>query len=236
MASFAIVIAAYNEAGTLADTVERVLTVLEECVDDFEIVILDDGSTDGTSAIAADIADRNPEIVRLITHATNQGIAATFEELYQAGATKDYVFDVPADGEFPPEVLREMIPMLEEFDVIICKRRRLSGYTQYRRFVSFCNRFLPRLLFGVDMYDPGSAKCRRREVITDISVVSSSMYVEQERIIRAAWRGYRIGMIEVTPAPRRDTSGAGARPMNVCLAVRDMLLLWVRLVILRQPA
>ena len=234
MPSFALVMAAYNEASKLRAVFERSLAVLEECTDDYEIVILNDGSTDETGRIADEIRQQHPDVVHLITHETNQGIAATFEELYQAGAHKDYVFDVPADGEFPPEALREIVPMLDRFDVVVCVRDRLKGYTGYRRFVSYFNRMVPQLLFGIDLYDPGSAKCRKREVITEIAVTSQGMYVEQERMIRAARRGFRIGMLSVMPAPREDTSGAGAEWRNVCLAVCDMLVLWVRLIVLRQ--
>jgi len=234
MPSFALVMAAYNEANKLRAVFERSLAVLAECADDYEIIILNDGSTDDTGNIAEEIRQQHADVVRVITHETNQGIAATFEELYQAGSHQDYVFDVPADGEFPPEALREIIPMLDRYDVVVCVRDRLKGYTGYRRFVSYFNRWLPRILFGIDLYDPGSAKCRKREVITEIAVTSKGMYVEQERMIRAARRGYRIGMLQVLAAPREDSSGAGAELRNVCLAVCDMLVLWMRLIVLRQ--
>ena len=233
MPSFSIVIPAYNEAETLRQVFERCHAVLRECTDDYEIIILDDGSTDETGAIAEALRQEHPDFVQVITHQTNRGIAVTFEELYKAG-TKQYIFDVPADGEFPPEALREIVPMLSEYDVVICKRDRLKGYTLYRRIVSFFNRLLPRILFGVDLYDPGSAKCRKREVVTEISVTSKGMYVEQERLIHAERRGYRLGKLDVLPEPRKTSSGAGARISNVTLAVIDLFCLWVRLIVLRQ--
>ena len=109
--------AAYNEAEGLRAVFDRSLAVLEECTDDYEIIILDDGSSDETGTIAEEIRQQYPQVVRLIKHATNRGIAVTFEELYRAG-TKEYIFDVPADGEFPPEALREIVPLLADYDVV----------------------------------------------------------------------------------------------------------------------
>ena len=121
MPSISLVIAAFNEEATLEAVFVRCLDVLVECSDDFEVLILDDASTDGTGEIAASIARNHPDVVRVITHQKNQGIAATFEELNQA-ATRDYVFDIPADGEYPPEALRAIVPLLGDFDIVVCRR------------------------------------------------------------------------------------------------------------------
>ncbi len=232
MPSVSLVIAAYNEAESLASVFKRGLTVLQQCSDDYEVVILDDGSTDQTRTVAEELRTEYPEIVRLLCHEENQGICATFEQLY-ASAEKEYVFDVPGDGEFPPEALLEIVPLLAEFDVVIC-HRLYRNYTVYRKLVSFFYRFLPRLLFRVDLFDPGSIKCRRREVIQDINVQSRSVFAEAERMIRAVRRGYRIGKVDIRPELRVAGKARGAAWRNVCGATIDLFKLWVRLVVLRQ--
>ncbi len=232
LSSVSLVIAAYNEAETLRLVFERSLSVLQQCVADFEVIILDDASTDETPAIAADIQRQHPDVVQVITHPRNRGIAVTFEDLYQA-ASKAYVFDVPADGEYPPEALLDMIPLLPEHDVIICNRVK-KNYTLYRRVVSRCYRWMPRLLFGVDLYDPGSTKCRRQALITDIQCTSHGVFVEAERMIRAAKRGYRITKVDIVPDRRLAGDPRGARLSNVLQAALDLVTLWVRFTILRQ--
>ena len=191
MPSISLVIAAFNEEATLAAVFARCLAVLTECSDDFEVLILDDASRDGTGEIAAAIAAEHPDVVKVITHQKNRGIAATFEELNQA-ATRDYVFDIPADGEYPPEALREIMPLLNDFDIVVCNRT-FKRYTLYRRLVSWSYRWLPRLMFGVELYDPGSTKCRRRTLIEEIPLSSRGVFAEAERMIRAVRRGYRLG-------------------------------------------
>lgn len=232
MPSISLVIAAFNEEATLEAVFVRCLDVLVECSDDFEVLILDDASRDGTGEIAAAIAAEHPDVVKVITHQKNRGIAATFEELNQA-ATRDYVFDIPADGEYPPEALREIMPLLNDFDIVVCNRT-FKRYTLYRRLVSWSYRWLPRLMFGVELYDPGSTKCRRRTLIEEIPLSSRGVFAEAERMIRAVRRGYRLGKVDVEPERRLAGDPRGASLGYVVLAAIDLLRLWFRLVIFRR--
>ena len=234
MPSFSIVIAAYNEGKTLKSVFDRCLAVLNECCDEYEVIILDDASTDSTAAVAEQIRCEYPDVVRLRSHSINQGIAVTFEELYRT-AEKEYIFDVPADGEYPPEALLEILPLLDDYDIVICNRK-FKEYTAYRRIVSYLYRLLPRILFGVELHDPGSTKCRSKSMLEQIQVTSSSVFVEAERLIRASRRGYRIGKIDVIPERRIAGDPQGAKLSNVYHATVDMICLWLRLVVMRPKA
>jgi len=230
--SISLVIAAYNESATLESVYRRCREVLAECSDDFEVVILDDASTDETGQIAARLAAEDPDVVRVLTHDQNRGIAVTFEDLNSA-ATREWVFDIPADGEYPPEALHQIVPLLGEFDIVVCNRT-FKRYTFYRRVVSWLYRLLPRLLFGVELFDPGSTKCRRRVLIEEISPVSRGVFIEAERMIRAARRGHRVGKVDVEPERRRAGDPRGASLVNVVGAAVDLARLWWHLVLLRR--
>jgi len=176
------------------------------------------------------VARIDPERIRTMQHARNLGIAATFEDLYRA-ATKDWVFLIPADGEYPPEALLDALPLLATSDVVVCHRVR-KDYTPYRHLVSGAYRWLTRLLFGVDLYDPGSTKVVKRAIITETPVRSTSVYVEAERLIRAARRGSRIAKVDIVPERRYGGRARGARLRTVVESARDMarlrLELWLR--------
>lgn len=227
MPSVSLVIPAYNERVTIRDVVLRALAVLRRTTSDFEVIVLDDASTDDTAAILSNLAADHPE-VRVERHATNRGIAATFEHLYQL-ATKEFVFLISGDGQFPPETLADCVPLLDRFDIVVC-RRTVKHYTAYRGAVSWLYRALPRLLFGVDLVDPGGVKVVRREIIRDVPVHSTSVFVEAERILRAVKRGYRLTSVDLISEPRKGGRARGARPGTVLAAGRDLVACWFRLV------
>ena len=203
---------------------ERALAVLQSCTDDYELIVLDDASTDDTFAIMQRVQARHPGII-VRRHERNMGIAATFEELYQL-ASKEFVFLISGDGQFPPETLTRCLPLLAEHDIVIC-RRVSKHYTPYRHAVSWAYRWLPRLLFGVDLVDPGSVKVVRRTIYREVPVTSTSVFVEAERIIRAVRRGYRLTAVDMESQPRVGGQASGARLPVALAAARDLMRFWL---------
>lgn len=187
--------------------------------------MLDDASTDGTFAIVEAAARQYPE-VRALRHASNQGIAATFEELYRLAA-KDYVFLVSGDGQFPPDTLLGCVPLLDRYDIVVC-RRTYKQYTPYRHAISFMFRWLPRLFFGVDVIDPGGVKVMKREIYSAVPVYSKGVFVEAERLIAAVKAGYRLTSVDMVQVARQGGTARGARASTVWLAGVDLLRCWVR--------
>ncbi len=232
--SISLVMPAYNEERTVERAVERCLAVLESSVDDYEVVLLDDGSRDRTAAVMAELQARDPDRIRLIVHERNQGIAASYEELYRA-ATKDFVMLIPADDQYPPEALSEILPLLDEHDIVVCRRTR-KPYTPWRHCISISYTWLPRLLFGVRLYDPGSTKCVRRQIFVETSVSSRGVFVEAERLIRAIKRGHRIAAVDVVQGDRQAGTATGAHPRTVAVALADLVRLWWSLVVLRRTS
>ncbi len=230
--SISLLVAAYNEEASLARTLDRALATLNECVTDWELLIMDDCSTDRTPHITADYAARFPGKVRAMRHAVNQGIATTFEDLYRA-ATKEYVFLISGDGEYPPEALKQCMPLLAENDIVIC-RRVVKHYTFYRHCISHAYRWSILLLFGVDLFDPGGVKVVKREIFRDIPVYCKSVFVEAERIIRAIKRGYSIAHVDIIQEPRMGGRGRGARFATVWAAAKDLVVVWVTIILLRK--
>jgi glycosyltransferase involved in cell wall biosynthesis len=232
MPSISLVVPAHDEEAGLESTVDRCLATLAQVTDDWELLILDDCSRDRTYQLMEAIQRRDPRHVRIARHAVNEGIARTFEDLYRM-ATKEFVFLIPADGEYPPEALIECAPLLDRYDIVLCRRRR-KNYTPVRQAISYGFHLLPRLLFGVQLFDPGSVKCMRREIIERMPTVSRGVFVEAERLIRALKSGYRMAVIDIRHESRRGGVARGASLALVRQAVRDLVAVWIRLQVLRQ--
>lgn len=193
----------------------------------FEVIILDDGSTDATARCISQLHNASPGSIRLLSHAVNRGIAQTYQDLYNA-ARMDYVVDFAADGQIDPAVLNRMLPLVPQFDIVICHRIE-SRYGWRRAIVSFCFRRLPQLLFGTDPIDPGCTKLQKREIL-QIPLLSKGVFREAERVIRANKNGYRLGSIDITA--RETGNGGGGKISLIFEAVYDMLRLFLRLVVL----
>lgn len=115
--SLSLIFLAFNEEDSLATVVEEAARYAERRLPDWQIVIVDDGSSDGTSAIAAGLSERESRI-RVVTHARNQGMGAGMASGIRA-AEKDYLVFLPADGQTPIDAIEVMVPLLARADVVV---------------------------------------------------------------------------------------------------------------------
>ena len=115
--SLSVILPAYNEAQVIASTISTVHSVLDGWKVNFEIIVVNDGSTDRTGAIVAALAARDPRI-RLVTHAVNQGYGAALVSGF-AVATKELTFFMDADGQFDIHDLRTFFPFIDTYDAVI---------------------------------------------------------------------------------------------------------------------
>jgi len=115
--SLSVILPAYNEAQVIANTVSTVHFVLDGWKVDFEIIVVNDGSTDQTGAILAALAARDPRI-RFVTHPVNQGYGAALVSGF-AAATKELIFFMDADGQFDISDLRTFFLFIDRYDAVI---------------------------------------------------------------------------------------------------------------------
>lgn len=217
---------AFNEAPTLRAVLDDARAFLTESGIDCEILICDDGSTDGTPAIIHEAAAADSRI-RAWRHVRNQGIFATFEDLY-AQAAMEFVFLNSTDEQWDTRILLDLLPLTASADVVIASRRN-KHYPPVRRAVSWLFNRLPGWLFGVGNYDFGAVKLLRREIITRCPLISRSPFSEAERLVRAARLGYRIVEYPVDTKPRRGGRGSGANWHLVRGATLDLVRVWMAL-------
>jgi glycosyltransferase involved in cell wall biosynthesis len=225
-----ICIPAYNEEATIAQVVKDAGSALEQAATPGEILVIDDCSVDSTWNVLCTVQKELPAL-QIRRHSVNRGIALTFAELYQ-WASKALVFLNSADGQWKMTSLLELLPMANHYDIII-GRRREKHYGFGRFLVSWLFNALPAIFFATPTYDAGSVKLVHREIY-DIPIISSGVFGEAERIIRARRRGFRVGVKEIEHFPRRTGKASGAKLSLVMEASLDMLKCWFDIVILRR--
>jgi glycosyltransferase involved in cell wall biosynthesis len=225
-----ICIPVYNEEETIAQAVYDAEETLQRGRVPGEILVLDDHSIDRTWKILQEVQKDLPG-VQLRRHSVNQGIAATFNELYE-WASRELVFLNSADGQWKMSVLLDMLPLIDQYDLMVA-RRKVKHYSLGRRVISWGFNSLPLLLFATHTYDAGSIKLVHRELY-EIPLISSGVFAEAERIIRASRRGYRVGFLDVDHFPRKVGTASGAHLALVVQSVVDLVKCYIDIVLLKR--
>jgi glycosyltransferase involved in cell wall biosynthesis len=228
-----ITIPAYDEIESLASAVDDARAALSRLPDPAggEVLIVDDGSRDGTAALADDLAARHRN-VRVVHHVTNRGFSGAMMTCFRE-ATGDLVFLAPADGQIAMSELERFLAFGPSIDVVIGLRdHRLDGL--HRTFLSAGFHTLSRALFGLPYREFSSAFLFRRSLLAAMPFVSSprGATVLPEVLARARSRGARIATIEVTHRPRRAGRAKGGQ---LSVALRTLVeLARVALIVRRQ--
>lgn len=224
--SVSVCFPAHNEEQTVRAVLEEAHSLLSSSGLDYEILVCDDGSTDGTAAIIDDVRRSFPQM-RVLRHQQKQGIFITFEELY-AAAANEWVFLNSTDGQWNTSVLFDLLRLASSADIIIASRRG-KHYGGLRRVISKAFNAVPALMFGVQTHDAGAVKLVRREIISRYQLVSRSPFSEAERIIRATRDGYRVRIHPVETSPRVSGRSQGGNWRLVLAALVDVARVWAAL-------
>ena len=125
VSSLTIAIPAYNEAGSIEKVVTDALAAVKNLAADFEILVVDDGSTDRTGAILSSLAEKSKDI-KLIRHPKNQGFSGAIKSCYKQ-ATKDLVFLLPADGQIKAADCALFLEKINRADVVVVQGPPIIG-------------------------------------------------------------------------------------------------------------
>jgi glycosyltransferase involved in cell wall biosynthesis len=201
--SVSLVIPMYNEELNIEPAIAASLESLEKYTDDYEIIIVDDASTDASPRIVARMTAENPRI-RVLTHPHNRKLGGTLRTGFSA-ATKDLVFYMDADIPFDPDVLgRAMRAMkITGADMIAAYRhdRTMEGFK--RGVYTLVYNWLIGALFGWPHRDINfSFKLMKREVLEAIELKSEGSLIDAELVVKAKNRGYSIQQIGTDYYPR----------------------------------
>jgi glycosyltransferase involved in cell wall biosynthesis len=212
------VLPAFNEAGSLDDVVRRLDRVLETLDYAGEIIVVNDGSTDGTGALA-DRLQRELPRVKALHHAENGGYGAAQRTGLQA-ATSELVCVLPADGQVPPEELRKYLAAAGRADVIV-GRYPTRPDAVARRVMSRIYVLVLQLLFGVRLRNINAPKLYRREHLDGVTISARGGFADAEIVLQLHAQRRRFLQIDVECHAR--TAGRSSVGMAAVLeAVREL--------------
>ncbi|MBI4229450.1 MAG: glycosyltransferase family 2 protein [Planctomycetes bacterium] len=183
------IIPCFNERENLPRLVEEALATLPGLLPEFELLLVDDGSADGTREEAQRLARLDP-CVRALAHERNRGMGAAIRTGL-AQARFPWSMSVPGDGQFDPARVADFLPHRPDADLLLgCRTNRVEGVR--RRLVSWVNRTLIRILFLVRVQDPAWVKMVRTDLARRCNLTSDGFFWETEILVRASRLGAHL--------------------------------------------
>ncbi len=221
--SLSVFFPCHNEAGNLPRVIARAKEILPGISDDFEILIINDGSTDGTGELAEQFAAGDSRI-RAVHHERNLGYGGAVQSGIRA-SRKEWIFYTDGDGQFDLADLGGLTDLTEDYDLIACYRiRRNEG--MIRRFNAWAWGRLMRILLGLKVRDIDCAfKLFRRDIFKSIAMKSRGALISAEILARAQRKGYRLVQRGVAHYPRLSGRPTGAKPAVILRAFRELIAL-----------
>jgi len=186
-----LVVPVYNEAEIIEESIGVFTKALQRITENFEIIVVDDGSKDATQAILKRLSDRNDRL-RVLYNQKNMGSGASLWRGFRE-AKGEYVISNFADRPFNMEELPALIDICNSgsVDFIIGVRKNRLANSLFRKGTSLLNFFIVKVLFGVNVGDFQFVQMYKKEIIDKIHIVSNHTFVAPEIIIKALSLGYR---------------------------------------------
>jgi len=224
--SVSVMVAAYNEAATLEGAVSDALAALDG-VSDFEVIIVDDGSTDGTAEIADRLSIEQPG-VRVIHHPVNRGIAAVYRTGLEA-ATKQYFTWIGGDREITAESMREVIQAIGRADLVIPYHENPEARPWHRPMLTWLCTQQINVLLGWSLHYYQGPTVYPRELALQIPVENQGFFFASEMLIRAM--AMRLTWVEIGLCHQERQHGTthAVKPIHLLSAQFSVLVLWLTL-------
>lgn len=217
----------YNEEENVERTTRAALAACARLFDDYEVIIVNDGSRDRTGQIADQLAATLPH-VRAVHNNPNRGYGGALRRGFEE-SSKSYVFYTDGDGQFDFEELELLLPLMQKFEIVSAYRKNRQD-PLHRRINAACWGVLVDALFGLHLRDVDCAfKIYPRRLFEEIELHSNGALIDTEILARARRLGYSIGQIGVTHYPRTAGTQTGANLKVILRAFRELFALHAKI-------
>lgn len=221
--SLSLFFPAWNEEDYVERAVSRAVKVLERLSDDWEIIVVNDASTDRTRELAEALAARDPRI-RVVTHEVNQKLGGAMKTGF-ASSTKDVVIYSDMDLPFDLNELERALHLMEylEADIISAFRFDRTSEGSKRILYSFVYNALIGALFDVHMKDINfSFKVVHRRVLEALELKAQGSFIDAELVVKALKKGFRVFQMGVDYFPRTRGVSTLASPSVIVKMLREL--------------
>src|SRR5438876_6274199 len=220
----------YNDSGTIASMVIRTVKTASELTPDFEVIVVDDGSADGTAEIADELARTYPQ-VRAIHHPTNRDYGAALQTGFRS-ATKELIFYTDGDAQYDPTELSALWAQMSA-DADLVNGYKISRADPLHRIViGRIYHYIVSILFGLKLRDVDcDFRLMRRTIFDRINLEKTSGIICVEMMKKIQDAGFRVVEVLVHHYHRAFGRSQFFNVRRLFRTGRDLLLLWYALVV-----
>ena len=227
LASLSAFFPAHNEETNVVPMTEALLAVLPQVARRWELIIVDDGSRDGTGALADELARKHAN-VSVVHHPVNRGYGAAVRSGL-AAARNEFVFFTDGDRQFDPRQIGRLVAEVGRGDVIVGYRRNRADNT-VRRLNAFAWNMLVRLLFRIPIRDIDCAfKLIPRRALDGYELRAEGAMVSTELLAQIIKHGHRITEVPIDHFHRQSGVSSGGDPRVIARAFAELFRLYRRL-------
>jgi glycosyltransferase involved in cell wall biosynthesis len=221
---YSIVVSALNEAGNLASAVETIARVFEGVSEDYEILLFDDASSDGTGAIAEALADQNRH-VRVFHNPRRLNIGGCYKRGLRE-ARYEYFLWLPGDNQVVVEDLAGTLPCLSQVDLVAVYPRNQELYTRSRLVLSRLYTAVVNTLFGTDFRYANGANVWKTDLLRGIEIRTDGFSYQTDALVRAVRSGVDFLEAGIRIRERRYGRSSALSLKNSLKVMSALLSLW----------
>ncbi len=217
--SISVIVPTFNEEGNISVLVDRINRSLASHSVNYEIIFIDDHSTDATRSVIKSLTGHFP--IRLFIKKGQKGKAFSLLEGFKY-TKKELIAILDADLQYPPEALGEMIDLIKsnKFSVVIASRTVKETNYLRKLFSRVFRYFFATLLFGLDFDVQSGFKVFKTEVIQGMQLNPSPWTFDLEFLVKARRLGYKLGSVDILFAERTS----GVSKINLLSATTEIAL------------
>lgn len=217
----------YKDKKTVEFMIKKSIQVLKKLKRKYEIVVVDDGCPQNSGKLALKIAKKFANI-KVFFHKKNLGYGAALKTGLKK-CKNDWIFMIDGDAEYDVKDLYRLLGAGKNYDLVITYRYK-KKYNTYRIIISWVYNAILRLLFNIKFRDISTgSRLVSKKLIKRIKLKSNSPFMGAELAIKAGLAGYKVCEIGIHTYPTTFRSGSSVSLKNILLTLRDMILLFVRI-------
>lgn len=223
----------YNDANTIGDLVLRADCELRRLTDDYEIIVVNDGSRDESAAVLAGLRAQ-VERLRVVHHLINRGYGAALRSGFEH-ATKDLVFYTDGDGQYDVSEVPLLLMLLTDDTHFVNGMKMTRQDPPHRVFIGNLHRFITRWSFWLPITDVDcDFRLIRRSTLDKIRLSSNSGSICVELVKQAQRAGAQFREVSIHHYARRSGVSEFFTPRRILHTYADLAVMWVELMVVAK--